>query len=90
MDVGSCTPCQGGARSKKITLQHCGYLAYLCKSIDIYIHAYATFFSLLASLWSQHLTGGANGGILVTDVTNASRTMLMDIHTLQWSDEAIR
>jgi len=33
-------------------------------------------------LWN--LTGGPNGGIHVTDVTNASRTMLMDLRTLQW------
>ncbi|KAI8357311.1 hypothetical protein EDC96DRAFT_465321 [Choanephora cucurbitarum] len=37
-----------------------------------------------------NLTGGVEkGGALVTDVTNASRTMLMDIHTLQWSEKAI-
>ncbi|KAI8642420.1 hypothetical protein BD408DRAFT_416489 [Parasitella parasitica] len=37
-----------------------------------------------------NLTGGADkGGVLVTDVTNASRTMLMDINTLQWSKKAI-
>ena len=34
-------------------------------------------------LW--HLTGGAH----VTDVTNASRTMLMDLETLQWDDELL-
>ncbi|WP_462417428.1 glycerol kinase GlpK [Kytococcus sp. Marseille-QA3725] len=33
------------------------------------------------------LTGGPDGGVHVTDVTNASRTMLMDLYTLQW-DEA--
>ncbi len=37
-------------------------------------------------IWN--LTGGADGGIHVTDVTNASRTLLMDLQTLQW-DEAI-
>lgn len=31
-----------------------------------------------------HLTGGVNGGIFVTDVTNASRTQLMDLETLEW------
>ncbi|XP_021960647.1 glycerol kinase [Folsomia candida] len=31
-----------------------------------------------------NLTGGANGGLHVTDVTNASRTMLMNLETLQW------
>jgi len=30
------------------------------------------------------LTGGANGGVHSTDVTNASRTMLMNIVTLKW------
>lgn len=31
-----------------------------------------------------NLTGGVDGGSHVTDVTNASRTLLMDLHTLQW------
>ena len=33
-------------------------------------------------IWN--LTGGVNGGVHVTDVTNASRTMLMRLDTLQW------
>ena len=33
-----------------------------------------------------NLTGGPRGGVHVTDVTNASRTMLMDIASLQWDD----
>ncbi len=33
------------------------------------------------------LTGGANGGSFITDVTNASRTMLMDLATLKWDEE---
>jgi glycerol kinase len=36
-------------------------------------------------LWN--LTGGVNGGIHVTDVTNASRTMLMDLDTLNWDEQ---
>ncbi|ETE58690.1 Glycerol kinase [Ophiophagus hannah] len=36
-------------------------------------------------IWS--LTGGKNGGIHCTDVTNASRTMLFNIHSLEWEDE---
>lgn len=32
----------------------------------------------------QNLTGGPNGGLHVTDVTNASRTLLMNIETLHW------
>ncbi len=31
-----------------------------------------------------HLTGGPDGGVHVTDVTNASRTMLMNLATLEW------
>jgi glycerol kinase len=34
-------------------------------------------------LW--HLTGGTTGGVHITDVTNASRTQLMSLDTLQWS-----
>ena len=37
------------------------------------------------TLWN--LTGGVNGGAHKTDVTNASRTMLMDIRTLQWRED---
>lgn len=37
-------------------------------------------------LWN--MTGGVTGGVHVTDVTNASRTMLMDLKTLSW-DESI-
>lgn len=36
-------------------------------------------------LWN--LTGGTTGGVHVTDVTNASRTMLMDLRRLDWDDE---
>ena len=35
------------------------------------------------------LTGGPNGGVHITDVTNASRTMLMNLHTLDWDDEIL-
>ncbi|MEY4457616.1 MAG: Glycerol kinase [Actinomycetota bacterium] len=34
-----------------------------------------------------NLTGGPNGGQHITDVTNASRTLLMDIRTLEWRDD---
>ncbi|NLN70275.1 MAG: glycerol kinase GlpK [Chloroflexi bacterium] len=33
-----------------------------------------------------NLTGGTQGGVHVTDVTNASRTLLMDLHTLDWDE----
>ncbi len=35
------------------------------------------------------LTGGPDGGAHVTDVTNASRTMLMNLETLDWDDEIL-
>jgi glycerol kinase len=39
-------------------------------------------------LWN--LTGGASGGLHVTDVTNASRTQLMHLRSLDWSEELLR
>jgi glycerol kinase len=41
-------------------------------------------FGTLDSWLVWKLTGGECGGIHVTDVTNASRTLLMDLGTLQW------
>jgi len=38
-------------------------------------------------LWN--LTGGVNGGVHITDVTNASRTMLMNLQTLDWDEELL-
>jgi len=38
-------------------------------------------------IWN--LTGGASGGVHVTDVTNASRTMLMNLHTLDWDEDML-
>src|SRR6185312_7261845 len=37
-----------------------------------------------------HLTGGTDKGVHATDVTNASRTMLMDLETLEWDEELLR
>jgi glycerol kinase len=39
-------------------------------------------------IWN--LTGGPHGGIHVTDVSNASRTMLMDIKTLSWDAQLLK
>jgi glycerol kinase len=38
-------------------------------------------------IWN--LTGGPAGGLHITDVSNASRTMLMDLRTLDWDDEIL-
>ena len=35
------------------------------------------------------ITGGPSGGLHITDVTNASRTMLMNLKTLNWDDEIL-
>ncbi len=35
------------------------------------------------------LTGGTDGGVHITDVTNASRTMMMSLETLDWDDEIL-
>ncbi|XP_076751610.1 glycerol kinase 3 [Xylocopa sonorina] len=37
-----------------------------------------------------NLTGGKDGGLYITDVTNASRTMLMNIETLSWDPTLCR
>jgi glycerol kinase len=39
-------------------------------------------------LWN--LTGGVDGGVHVTDVTNASRTMLMDLESLDWHEPSLQ
>ncbi|HEX3511280.1 MAG TPA: glycerol kinase GlpK [Solirubrobacteraceae bacterium] len=38
-------------------------------------------------LWN--LTGASDGGVHATDVTNASRTMLMDLRTLRWHEPSL-
>jgi glycerol kinase len=38
-------------------------------------------------LWN--LTGGASGGVHATDVTNASRTLLVDLESMQWDAELL-
>jgi glycerol kinase len=39
-------------------------------------------------LWN--LTGGVNGGVHATDVTNASRTLLMNLKSLDWDEELLK
>ena len=46
--------------------------------------------SLTSQTLPQRLTGGTDGGVYVTDVTNASRTLLMNIRTLRWDPELFR
>ncbi|XP_038066271.1 glycerol kinase-like isoform X2 [Patiria miniata] len=44
-------------------------------------------FGTIDSWLMWNFTGGKDGGLHITDVTNASRTMLMNINTLKWDDK---
>jgi glycerol kinase len=46
-------------------------------------------FGTIDSYLIWRLTGGPRGGVHVTDVTNAGRTLLMNLHTLDWDDEIL-
>jgi glycerol kinase len=46
-------------------------------------------FGNIDSFLIWNLTGGVGGGVHVTDVTNASRTQLMDLKTLSWDKEIL-
>ncbi|TJZ45311.1 glycerol kinase GlpK [Streptomyces piniterrae] len=46
-------------------------------------------FGTMESWLIWNLTGGRTGGMHITDVTNASRTMLMNISTLDWDEELL-
>ncbi|CAM3811132.1 glycerol kinase GlpK [Aquirufa aurantiipilula] len=47
-------------------------------------------FGTMDSYISWQLTGGTEGGIHITDVTNASRTQLMDLASCTWDDEILQ
>ena len=46
-------------------------------------------FGNIDSFLVWNLTGGTRGGLHVTDCTNASRTQLMNLETLDWDDELL-
>jgi glycerol kinase len=46
-------------------------------------------FGTMESWLIWNFTGGADGGLHLTDATNASRTLLMNIHTFAWDDELL-
>ncbi|MGY2065879.1 glycerol kinase GlpK [Blastococcus sp. SYSU DS0619] len=46
-------------------------------------------FGTMESWLIWNLTGGPDGGVHVTDVTNASRTLLMDVHTCRWDPDLL-
>lgn len=47
-------------------------------------------FGTIDSWLIWNLTGGKEGGLHITDVSNASRTMLMNLKTLQWDDKILK
>ncbi|HKG52086.1 MAG TPA: glycerol kinase GlpK [Actinomycetales bacterium] len=46
-------------------------------------------FGTMDSWLVWNMTGGPEGGIHITDVTNASRTLMMDLDTLDWDEEIV-
>jgi len=46
-------------------------------------------FGTMDAWMTWNLTGGPDNGVHVTDVTNASRTMLMDLKTLEWDENIL-
>lgn len=46
-------------------------------------------FGTIDSWLTWHLTGGVNGGVHITDVTNASRSLLMRLDTCEWDPELL-
>lgn len=57
------------------------------KQVQNAVEEERAFFGTIDSWLIWNMTGGTNGGIHCTDVTNASRTMLFNIHTLTWDKE---
>jgi glycerol kinase len=48
-----------------------------------------TLFGTIDTWLIWNLTGGTTGGVHITDVTNASRTLLMNLHTLNWDEDIL-
>jgi len=59
-----------------------------CKEVSEAVEEGRCMFGTIDCWLIYNLTGGSSGGAFVTDVTNASRYMLMDLNTLTW-DAAI-
>ncbi|KAM5238791.1 glycerol kinase-like [Ctenodactylus gundi] len=57
------------------------------KTVQKAVQGHRALFGTIDSWLIWSLTGGLNGGVHCTDVTNASRTMLFNIHSLTWDEE---
>lgn len=65
----------------------CRWLIENVPSIREAVENNECYFGTLDTYIIWHLTGGLNDGVHVTDVTNASRTMLMNLEKLEWDDD---
>lgn len=67
-------------------------LLWLLQNVDAVKKAYEESrlsFGTVDTWLIYKLNGGKEGGVHVTDTTNASRTMFMNLHTLQYDDELL-
>ena len=60
-----------------------------CRDARAKAEAGDALFGNVDSFLTWHLTGGIHGGLHITDVTNASRTQLMNLATLDWDEELL-
>ncbi|MEI6867316.1 MAG: glycerol kinase GlpK [Actinomycetes bacterium] len=60
-----------------------------CPEVEQAVNSGRALVGTIDSWLAWKLTGGHNGGLHITDVTNASRTLLMDLATLQWDQELL-
>ncbi|XP_047140126.1 glycerol kinase 3 isoform X1 [Hydra vulgaris] len=58
-----------------------------CKDVCFAVKERRCLFGTVDSWLLWNLSGGVDGGVHATDVTNASRTMLMNINTCKWDDD---
>ena len=66
------------------------WLSENCASVKAAIASGTARFGTVDSWLLWNLSGGTQGGVHLTDVTNASRTLLMNLETLQWDDELLQ
>lgn len=67
-------------------------LVWLLKHVDAVRKAYdegRLTFGTIDTWLLYHLNGGKENNVLVTDATNASRTMFMNLHTVQYDDKLL-
>ena len=60
----------------------------ITEALDL-IHKNRLLFGNIDSWLIWNLTGGTQNGVHITDVSNASRTLLMNLETLTWDDDIL-